>query len=65
MSDLDRYDVEYMIRDAVSSLCSQLRGEIDDLRVLLRGETREDCGELQRQIDSLERTLNSRTEHLV
>ena len=63
MSDLDRYDVEAMIRDALYPLRADLRGLERDLETI-----RQDLGSerVNRQdaIESLERVLSSRTEHL-
>ena len=57
---VDRYDVEYAIRDAISALRAELRDEIAEVR----DEIRETHRYLQQECDSIMRTLNSRTEHL-
>ncbi len=57
---LDFYDVQAMIRDARS----EIRGEIDRAVSAIRDDLHEELRELQREIDSLGRVLNTRTEHL-
>jgi hypothetical protein len=58
---VDYYDVERMIRDA----CVQLRSEINAAVSELRDDLSETHRYLQGECDSIMRTVNSRTEHLV
>ena len=60
MSELDRYDVEYMIRDEITALRAELRNEIAQAR----DEIRQTHRYLQQECDSIMRVLNSRTGHL-
>jgi len=65
MSDIDRYDVEAMIRDAGYRYAT--RDDLHETAIDLRGavaELRADIAELRDDISSLWRVLNSRTEHL-
>ena len=59
--DVDYYDVQSMIRDAVAELRGDLRDEVRELdeKIAYERRTRSD------EIESLWRVVNSRTEHLV
>ena len=61
MSTPDYYDVQAMIRDARH----EIRGEISCEVEALRAELRAVADELRETIAGVERTLASRTEHLV
>lgn len=60
MSTLDYYDVQAMIRDARA----EIRGEIDNAVSDLRADVAAVADELREILAGLERTLQSRTEHL-
>ena len=60
-NEVDRYDVEAMIRDAVA----ELRGTIRDVERELRDEIGQERYDRQNADESLERVIASRTEHLV
>ena len=60
LDSVDRYDVEAMIRDAVS----QLRSEIESTARELREQIGAERVERQDADESLTRVINSRTEHL-
>jgi len=60
VSAVDYYDVQAMIRDARS----EIRGEISNEGREIRAALREEIDELRNEIASLQRVLNSRTEHL-
>lgn len=61
MSELDHYDVEAMIRDALIDERREWVREVDSLRQ----ELRDTHAKLEREITAVERVLASRTEHLV
>lgn len=63
MSELDRYDVEAMIQDALRDYAT--RRELDQLERELRDEIGAERVDRQDADESLSRVLNSRTEHLV
>ena len=60
-TEVDYYDVQNMIRDARS----EIRGEISNAVREAKSETNAEIDELRERVVSLERTLASRTEHLV
>ena len=60
-NEVDRYDVEAMIRDAVADL----RGTIRDLERELRDAIDQERYDRQNADESLERVIASRTDHLV
>lgn len=61
MSDpVDYYDVQAMIRDALSDARGEMLREIADLR----DELQTTHSYFQQECDSLVRLVNSRTEHL-
>lgn len=60
---MDRYDVEYMIRDAVDPLRRQVQDLERDVAEL-RHELADERVARQDALESLERVVNSRTEHL-
>jgi polyhydroxyalkanoate synthesis regulator phasin len=73
-NEVDYYDVQAMIRDARSEIRGEISAakteswrEINDLReqVAETGiDLREEIDALRQQVESLERVLQSRTEHL-
>jgi hypothetical protein len=63
MNDLDRYDVEAMIRDALNSYATTL--DLDYLKRELRDEIGAERVARQDADESLGRVIASRTEHLV
>lgn len=60
MSDLDHYDVEAMIRDAITRARAEWEADVRNLR----DEVNDDLAEVRSDLRGLERTLQSRTEHL-
>ena len=62
--EVDYYDVQAMIRDALHPLEAKLR-DLENETAALRDDLRDTHRYMQNEIDSLERTLSSRTEHLV
>ncbi len=62
MSDpMDYYDVQSMIRDERTSIDRALEQRVNQLELELRRE----LDTLRQMIEGLERTLQSRTDHLV
>ena len=61
MNEVDRYDVEAMIRDAVSDL----RSTIASIERELRDAIDHERYDRQNAVESLERVISSRTDHLV
>jgi hypothetical protein len=64
VSDLDCYDVEAMIRDALYAERAVWRGEIAELENKLNEALGSERVERQDALESLERVVASRTEHL-
>jgi hypothetical protein len=62
---MDRYDVESMIRDALLRHSSDWQRAIDMAVSDLRSEIGSERVDRRDAIESLQRVLNSRTEHLV
>jgi hypothetical protein len=62
---MDHYEVEGMIRDAIFRERSVWRREIEEAVSDLRATIASNEEERSAQIESLQRVLNSRTEHLV
>jgi hypothetical protein len=60
MSEVDYYDVQNMVSNAVTDARSEWEDRIRNLRYELLEEIRE----LRNEVRSLERVLASRTEHL-
>lgn len=59
-NEVDRYDVEAMIHNAGYEIKGDIRREIEDAKTVLRSE----IAELQNEVESLRRVLESRTEQL-
>ncbi len=57
----DFYDVQAMIRDARSEIRGEIRNEVNELR----REVWAVADELREWVAEVERTMQSRTEHLV
>jgi hypothetical protein len=65
MSTPDFYDVQALIHDARGEISGEIRREVRREVETLRSEVRAVADELRETIAQTERTMQSRTEHLV